>query len=161
MEDRGEHKDIILVRIAAFKEVERALADPVRRMIFLRKLAYLRNVIHLGSLSVEVEYVIIGRIADKIVILILRAGLQNVATLESEVAELIPDVMHLADVAAVVARFGNGRIKSLALIGKLGVVVGVTRSRGVLTRHHRKSRGNTNGRGSHTAGENFRAVQAV
>ena len=60
MEDRGEHKDIILVRIASLKEVERALADPVRRMIFLRKLAYLRNVIHLGSLSVEVEYVIIG-----------------------------------------------------------------------------------------------------
>ena len=151
--DEGGHQKHRLFGVAFLDELDRAVADPLRRVRLRGELAYLRNVVHIASLTVVVEDVLVGRIFDelRVIIIGLRHFFLGVALAEAHKAVSVPNVVHLADAAGLKARLCEHRIKALARVAGLGVVVRVARAVDVLPRKERKTRGNADGGGSDRA----------
>ena len=145
--DEGGHQKERLFGIAFLDELDRAVADPLCRMRLRRKLADLRNVVHLASHSVVVENVLVGRIHNilRVIVLGMRKLLLRMAAAEAHKTVSVPDVVHLADATGLKASLCQHRVKSLARVAGLRIVVGVARAVYILSRKERKTRGNANG----------------
>ncbi len=159
--DEGGHQKDRLFGVAVLDELDRAVADPLRRVRFCGELAYLGNVVHVAALTVIVEDVLVGRVLNElgVVVIGMRKFFLRVAATEAHEAVLVPNMMHLTDTAGVKSRLCEHRVEALAVVADLGVVVRVAGAVDILTREKRESCGNANGGGGHGAVKNKSSVR--